>query len=155
MAASSTSLAADWVLELVGTVADFYFAGYVSAGLDTHYGNDEAYEYRYAPTASTPACASASPARPATAPHQRQIPLISLTTTSLTPTSSPPTAPASTLDVNELTGGDSVIDQGQTGPPNTASSAASRHPRSPWAAARGPRTQDLASADFPAGIIAE
>jgi len=49
LAAGSSNQGEDWVLIDEGTVSDFYRAGLVSAGLNLHYGNDEAYEYDYVP----------------------------------------------------------------------------------------------------------
>ena len=47
--ATNTNPGEDWVLNPEGTVADFYYAGILSSGLNTHYGSDEVYEYQYAP----------------------------------------------------------------------------------------------------------
>jgi hypothetical protein len=39
----------NWVVAMVGPVSTFYNSGLVSAAIDNHYRNNEAYEYQYAP----------------------------------------------------------------------------------------------------------
>jgi hypothetical protein len=48
--ASTTNPAEDFSINTEGTVDEFYNAGLVSADLDTHYGNDQAFELGYEPT---------------------------------------------------------------------------------------------------------
>jgi hypothetical protein len=136
MPASSTNQAEDWVLEPEGTVADFFYAGYVSAGLNLHYGNDEAYEYDYVPDgvfsglclgvpgqASNGTVVSLQPCGETAQTlwiadtadqYERQIPLISgLDTNFAYPDVLTADSTGVNIDVNELTGGDGVIDDGQ------------------------------------------
>jgi hypothetical protein len=47
--ASSGNQGEDWFLVDEGTVSDFFAAGLGGSGLNLHYGNDEVYEYNYAP----------------------------------------------------------------------------------------------------------
>jgi hypothetical protein len=48
-AASTTNQGEDWVLEIQGTVSDFYAAGLMSSGMNLHWGSDDVYEIDYAP----------------------------------------------------------------------------------------------------------
>src|ERR1700722_19470039 len=48
-AASTTNQGEDWVLEIEGTVSDFYEAGLMSAQMNLHWGSDDVYEIDYAP----------------------------------------------------------------------------------------------------------
>jgi hypothetical protein len=46
---SNTDKAEDFTVANQGTVSDFYQAGLVSAALNLHYANDQAYEFEYSP----------------------------------------------------------------------------------------------------------
>jgi hypothetical protein len=48
-AASTTNQGEDWVLEIQGTVSDFYEAGLMSSAMNMHFGNDDVYEIDYGP----------------------------------------------------------------------------------------------------------
>jgi hypothetical protein len=48
-AASTTNQGEDWVLEIQGTVTDFFEAGLISSAMNLHFGSDEVYEIDYAP----------------------------------------------------------------------------------------------------------
>lgn len=136
MSASSSNQTEDWVLEDEGTVAEFYEAGLVSAGLDVHYANDQVYEYEYAPYgaesglclgvpghASNGTVVSLQPCGESAQTlwisdtadqYQRQIPLISgLDENFAYPEVLTANSTGVNLTVNELTGGDGVIDEGQ------------------------------------------
>ncbi|HUC57061.1 MAG TPA: hypothetical protein VMA95_06645 [Streptosporangiaceae bacterium] len=51
-AASTTNQGEDWVLEIQGTVSDFYEAGLMSSAMNMHFGSDDVYEIDYAPDAT-------------------------------------------------------------------------------------------------------
>jgi len=46
---SNSDKAEDFTVSNQGTVADFFAAGLVSAALNLHYANDEAFEFEYSP----------------------------------------------------------------------------------------------------------
>jgi hypothetical protein len=136
MPASGGNQAEDWVLSAQDTVNDFYLAGLMSADLNTHYGNDEAYEYEYAPDgvlsgyclgvpgqASDGTVVSLQPCGQTAQTvwifdtadqYKRQIPLINgLDTNFSYPEVLTADSTTDQLHVSMLTGGDGVIDNGQ------------------------------------------
>ncbi len=134
--ASGSNQGEDWYFEPEGTVSDFYQAGLVSAGLNLHYGNDQVYEYNYAPYGvGTDLCLGVSsiagdgdpvslqPCGVSAATlwvadtadqYRRQIPLINGTDTNFVyPLVLTADTTGITMSTRMLTGGVGVIDDGQ------------------------------------------
>jgi hypothetical protein len=134
--ASDTNQAEDWVIDFEVPVSDLYAAGLVSAGVNLHYGSDNAYEFEYVPRGvdsglclGTPGPAnngeavSLQPCGETAATlwiydqadqQARDVPLINGTDTNF---SYPYVLTGNTtgvkLTTSELTGGDGVIENGQ------------------------------------------
>jgi hypothetical protein len=136
LAASGTNQGEDWYFEPEGTVSDFHAAGIVSSGLNLHYGNDEVYEYDYAPygvdsglclgvagIAGNGAPVSLQPCGVNASTlwvgdtadqYRRQIPLINGSDTNFAyPYVLTADTAGITMHTSMLTGGVGVIDQGQ------------------------------------------
>lgn len=136
MAASGSNQAEDWTIDLEGTVTEFYDAGLLSAVVNTHYGNDQVYEYQYTPDGSASGLCLGVPGQAsdgtvvslqpcgtsgetlwiydAADQYQRQVPLINGLDTDFTyPEVLTADSTSVGLHVHELTGGDGVIDLGQ------------------------------------------
>jgi len=135
-AASGSNQGEDWFLVAEGTVSDFFAAGIVSAGLNLHYGNDEVFEFDYAPfgtdtgkcmgLATTAASGTAVSLQPCgvssrtlwvedTADQQqRMIPLINGSDTNFSrPFVLTAASVGATLTTRNLTGAGGTIDDGQ------------------------------------------
>jgi hypothetical protein len=134
--ASASNQGEDWIVDDELPVSEFYYAGFLSAAINTHYGSDTAYEFQYAPDGVESGLCMGTPGpanngeivslQPcgesgdtlwiydAADQYERMVPLINGTDTNF---SYPTVLTANTTGVKvttgELTGGDGVIEDGQ------------------------------------------